>query len=534
VPAPEAYEDMPESLRTVRALRTEAMHAEVLAVAELVLESDIGEVALTAGDQAALQAQGSTYWSDSSLEQPVGRSELQLLGAAVGDPDVVAKAWSLRGGEELRVAGSSLGIALACRGLPEERKFMWHFECDDADPQNRSDAVGRLVAALQEQSAGFSRAKREISDALVAGQLSAYSTEGFAWGDNADRLVSFLSGQSSLGSSGSPGGVAAADLSAYRQTAVDALYSLPARHHEDKASAVPFSRAGVYYDDQGAIEKILVPDNMPGLYRGLRPTGAEGQSSDISELSYHIGVELAPDEAQVGLGYGNRYYEGAVSFAESETAAHLFGAFDAAGLRLQEDVLKMCAEIGSARHGNAYSDLTREIAKLVDDRSRPLARLFEDTTEDSIRHKISQLQDTPNVPAQTVANLLKGIVGRDGGRLGVISLPISAARVELRDGSCKDAEYYIAAAGTPSANDTLLYHSSYRRPSVMTLHPVMLNGVVLPSGSLLAQEPDGYLFMRVTGFAFNDSDALDAFGSQEAENRGSVYGDVRNGGILRA
>ena len=285
---------------------------------------------------------------------------------------------------------------------------------------------------------------------------------------------------------------------------------------------------------------------MPGLCIELTGLSAESVvDKQEHRQPYVINVRKDRDEAYMTeVDYNGVLRTESKPFIETAAAAEILAAFEKAGIAPAERVGNCFTETGAIekRYGNGYADFTREIAKHVNDVDRPLSNMFEGVSDREIADKI-RLLGAANDPAAAIAlDLLRGVVDRNSGQTSSRSLPFSERRVELRDGSCKDIEYYLA--GPPSGGRVTglvdragikMWKSDYAKSTLIALEVVDFNGVELPPGSLFEEDEDGnFVFMRITSFALSEDQALETFGAQESGNRDSgenIY--QRNNELMR-
>ena len=470
-------------------------------------------------DRGTILENGTSVRNDMGPAAPFARVILQALGQTCGADDLVRRTGMLQPDEEIRL-DSGHGYALSGEAFHHGRAG-WRIELSPGlEKPAAQAALDHFTETFRQLTQKYAHAWQEISDGLRPDQPTSYSAESFVWQHDADAVLSLMEGPTPIHTS---------DLdnpTLQRAKFIEALYELPAHHGEEQASQNELGYAGIYFNEKGGILKALIPTRIPGVYFGMRAI-EPGLQGDINEIPFHLGVEVKPEETYRELDYHSKYRENTTPFVESVAAAQLLGSFEKAGLQLSDSLTGIITETRlEKRFGHAYATVTREVAKLVNNRSYSLDRLF-DTSDGAAEDKIRALQSVDDPAAQVVIDLLKGIVDRTPEAPGQPNLPTSEHMIDMRDGSCKDIEVYFDPRGRVTENEVALHKSTYKVPRYITMQPVYLNGVRLPAGTLLAKENDGYLMLRVTGFAFANNVALDAFGPQEAENRASGYGGLR-------
>ena len=500
-------------------------------IARQLTQPDFTESTLFAdGDWDKAASQGFLQ-TDSNIATPSGMRILSAIGKSESQPDLYKLARHLKKDEQINLPLGE-GVSLMIRKFRDDKQSI---SCYFAiDPVNEQTSASSTIQSFHERLAqannDYTTAKSEVANALSQGETEAYSTINFNFTDNIPELTNLLD-QSELRVASHYD--APSEKKRGQQT-IEKLYALPAHYSgELPATDAHRSQEGIYFDEQGNITKILIADQRPGIYYGLKPM--EIKSGDIDELDFQFGVELVIPEMYAELDYNGVWHENAIPFIETPTTAQLIDAFEGADLSLTDSVNDSLAEVGTLkkRYGHGYAELTRTVAKLVNDKARKLDSMFNDA--DGAARKIAALPTVSDPAAQAVIAMLRDVISRDAHDVypELVELPTSAARIEIRDGGCKDAEVYIADGTevTPASDGTpLLLKSTYARPSAITLQPTVLNGVRLPAGALLAIEADGYELMRLTGYSFDQQEASVVFGAQDAENRqNSSYYAQRTG-----
>ncbi len=267
----------------------------------------------------------------------------------------------------------------------------------------------------------------------------------------------------------------------------------------------------------------------------------------------------------------------AVPFVETECARELSKLLDASGLMFhpafQSEMMSMT---DSDRFGSVYTQFSREIAKWVNDPMRTrLSNLFMPydakyqgdalatgnlTTnvaaydnkehgllvEQSVRNAWTSIDhNVDGEAASLLVGIIDGVLTRgttDTAEPRPTDLPVTSQRYRIRDGACFDvAAYYIAAAGENRSNnssrivtdgDVSMLEKTYGSHTFMLTEPALFNGTPLPKGSLLSKHDDGYAFLRLTPFTFdNPTDQL-ALDPELAKARSNEAENIRHiGGV---
>ena len=510
--APEPPEP-PEQIR-LRALRRETKRAESANLASSRLEqpdffdrSMFGE----GSQDAALNEIG--IWNDAQLSIQPNRRVLQTIARSENMPDLYRHVEKLQKDDAIHLPlGGSLTLSIK-KFKNNKSGISYRMEADTsaADETKLADLT-HFRERIRGVTGKFDAARKDIVDGLRKGHDKAYGPQIFDFQRDAEEIMDFISRADEQGTGDSVTGLSPA---VRKQTFVERLYSLPAHYTGEPESHDPSQRQGVYFDKQGNVAKVLIACDK-GAYFGLVP--AESAEGDLDDVSFHLGVEIDAEGTYNEFSYAGHYYE-APPFIESRTAGDLLRAFDAVGVSLRSEIGEVVAETEvQKRYGNAYSELGREVAKLVNDPGRTLAALFEDA--DDLAEQLATLPKVEDPAAQTLLDMLGDVVNRNKSDVHVTSdLPVSKDIIHIRDGSCKDIELYLAEGHEVVSGEMHFYRSSYKVPTLISLQPLTFNGVRMPAGALFAQRDDGFVFMRPSGYSFDDAVALSAFGQQEAENR---------------
>jgi hypothetical protein len=259
----------------------------------------------------------------------------------------------------------------------------------------------------------------------------------------------------------------------------------------------------------------------------------EGSGGYLTTESFRLGIEI--DERRASLEMNNEKNIVTQSFLRSRTGVELVSAVERAGLVFSDRLLDALQGHNhrygdfSTRYGNSYAELSREVAKLINDPKRSLRHLFnQDDAEvvDAILGMDSA--DLKSTPTRVLVSLMQHALGRDSAKAHASSIRVHVGAVQMNSGSCKDAETYFGQSSTTGdlsvSPDKVMLHKSSGEKTAINLEPVVYNGVELPPGCLFQVHADGYTFVRLTSFCFEEDDAADAFTWQYKETvRNRVY-----------
>lgn len=383
-----------------------------------------------------------------------------------------------------------------------------------------AEAVRKLEDDISEPFIG-------LYEELQRGSKAARTKEFFDLEVNADLVATFMG----MGNMFAAKGVAGSML-------INTLYdSLPVRYPYDYLKAVE-SGAGIYLDQDGNVQKILKEIGQTGVYRGIY--FEEGASGDPTSAPFNLGVEYSEERAR--LDYSIHDAESTTEpFLDTKTGSEFMLALDASGLRPNKKLVDLLAgvensaeKVGNKRYGNSYSDLSREVAKYVNNPQRPLSRLFEGD-EESARQLLLAIDPTTieSGPASLMIIMLQDAVARSGDTQDLeSSIPVHEGQISMTLDSCKDAEVkfvdIMSSNGFGSHREnlgvvpigpevTMLHKVNNGGATAINATPIMYKGIFLPTGSLFQRhknEQTGeieYAFVRVTSFTFDAQDARDAF-----------------------
>jgi hypothetical protein len=281
---------------------------------------------------------------------------------------------------------------------------------------------------------------------------------------------------------------------------------------------------------------------------------------DRENGTFTFGVTQRPSDLY--LERGNQSQEKSLPFVETDCARELCNFLDQAGLMLHPKVQReMMSGKEADRYGSIYTQLTREVAKWVNNPRRTrLSELFvpndpsfkgralqergesalydyansqydvETDTEQQTREQYrATSQSFEGEAAATLFGLMNGALNRSESPDGThtTDLPVTKSSVHMTVGACFDVvAYYVGAAyGTRSGNpdylkrvsvgEVLMLEKNTGSHTFLTTAPMTFNGVEMPKGALFTQGDDKqWAFLRLTPFAFDDAVDQLAFGSE--------------------
>lgn len=520
--------DPPLSLTELREMRATRLHEQALSrfdfglrALKLDMSKELFGTSFSGREDDGFTrvAEHGSITIDTGLGSPGMRETLGFLDSRYSEGqepllDSIRKLKTEDDGVEVAVGE---GVDIVFTRL-SETMISHEFRVEEAVPLPvREQTLVDLDAEAREQSAIHADVIDELREELAAGSAEAYTQRSFDLDEDLNLILEWV-GSSARGMGGSR--LPNAQPAVLKAALLERIYALPAHYGGELEEGE--SAAGLYFDEHGLLEKVLLSTETPGVYMALRGEGGVPQRQELGETSsVELGFEIDFEELyKTERDYNNNKYEDVQPFIETPAAEALLSSFDMAGLELSEHLRNAFAEVDiEKRYGHAYSEITRELAKAVSDTERGLQGFFEgDSTE--VAERVRALVPSGHEAADVAMLMMKDIVERGVTEPILTELPVSDQRVNLRDGGCKDAEVYIDQGELmpPVDGEPQLLRSSYSRPSAMSLQPTVINGVRLPAGTLFAIEDDGYVMMRLTSFSFDPEQALEAFGPQEAEN----------------
>lgn len=323
---------------------------------------------------------------------------------------------------------------------------------------------------------------------------------------------------------------------------VDKLYELPI-HLEGDGINPTRSGEGVYFDKDGNLLKILREvDRNSGVYHGMY--FKDGTRVDPTEASFHLGVEVDKDRVLLEKSHNGEICTH--TFLDTDTASSLVHIFERYDLEMTDklrEIFEGKSRPGGSydsRYGNNYSELTRELAKLIGKPERGAGSFFENTSDEAfdILRTIS-LDELQNEPARIFISLLKQ--GLDPTRVVMESdIPVFDGDIHVKDSGCKDAEFYFnesvreGAYTVHTIGGLKMLHKHMGGNTAINLGPIVYKGVEIPAGGLFQRHVDSetketsYALIRITSFAFEDSEAADAFTWQWQENNNGKLSTIHH------
>jgi hypothetical protein len=409
--------------------------------------------------------------------------------------------------------GDSLKIA-------EGPRVIWDVTDTGAATLRYSDPGGMLRNQMVKDREVLSAPFDKMAERLRDGELEVQTDNKFSLAPDQQDLVFTFMGISQRRS----GNVRS------KYEFIEKLYELPV-HVAGEVADPRTSGEGVYFDEEGNLLKILKESGKnSGIYRGMY--FEPGTRTDPSDTSFNLGIEIDKDRAVLDKSHDDEV--SMISFLESRAARSIIDSVEEAGLlstnKLREILASISRNAYDSRYGNNYSELTREVAKIIGVRSRGVGELFEDpngSTEEALR--LIDLAGINNGPTRLLFSLLQQSIAPDR-NIDQSDVPVFNGEISAKAGSCKDAELYFAESideGKYSVHDVngiKMLHKHSGVKTAINLETVMYKGVEIPAGGLFQRHFDkeskttSYAFIRVTSFAFNQEEAADAFTWQYDEN----------------
>lgn len=459
-----------------------AAHQNASALAENFLPS-IKDVLRDGGRVNRVQV-GYSYYA-------VARLQWRVIGVAAERAGI--KLTRLQDGESARHDNKEPEVCLF------ESKNALEISCND-------EGRDLLTAAAEEVEAEIKTPFLEVGQQITAGATKAHT--GFQYDlsePNLDLVLGFLGIDP-----GSNTPIARASVLA------KSLYGGPVH-----ASGYPppmQSGTGIYLRHDGSVEKILVESDVhPGVYRGVY--FKEGSGGHVTTESFALGVEIDEERASLEVNNNKNKSSVAIPFLRGVTGNEFVSAFESVGLEFSDRVLD--ALVGqdrggfTTRYGNSFSELSREVAKFVNNPDRSIHNLFVQDGQQAVDALIKVDAAEFSSPAtRELMLLLQRTLVREKSAQHVSSVPVHKGEVAMNVGSCKDAEIYFCKSPPASLflkEGTPMLHKLHGEKTAINLEPIIYKGVELPAGSLFQVHEDGYTFVRFTSFCFDPEVAADAF-----------------------
>ncbi len=219
-------------------------------------------------------------------------------------------------------------------------------------------------------------------------------------------------------------------------------------------------------------------------------------------------------------------------YIATDDAQELLKALYSADFPLSDWALKELKSENDLRYGNAYAWMTRALAGWVNGSSNELfgeSKMdWSDEQDDWVpieTRDASRLNYTGSSGADLIIDLIKQVMDAQNRGDTTSDIPVSKHPSHLRQSGCKDVEVYFAQAvagyfeqkslETVDINGKEFWHKTHGAHTYVNLEEVRYNGVTLPPGCVFRHddENEGYIFLRVTGFAFPQHEAVELFGS---------------------
>ncbi len=299
-----------------------------------------------------------------------------------------------------------------------------------------------------------------------------------------------------------------------------------------------------------AVQKTLFYDKHAGTCKVTFSTRSEGKY-----------VEQANQASEVKV----------LPFIETECAQEIIAACENAGLMLHPDIqasIVLPDDDKRNRHGSLYTQITRELAKWVNNPKRTMTtKLFVPKDERfDLEKYLPSFDDNHWSPydqryqedeKQVRRALLNIDVQEMGEAAGVVfrmaqeclrrpdegdiptDLRVTKERISITAGACFDvASYYAGGAAESihfggvlpvSEDSVLLLEKKTGAETHLLTHPIVFNGVQLPVGALMKKTGDGgWAFLRLTPFSFDNATDSQVFAAEttKAKNVLELSGKV--------
>jgi hypothetical protein len=295
------------------------------------------------------------------------------------------------------------------------------------------------------------------------------------------------------------------------------------------------------------VQKTLFLDKQTGLCSVHFATAAEHNYVETANQAMHVKSQ---------------------PFIETKAGAELVNTLADHGLMFHPMYLNEMIGPGEAdRYGSVYTQLSREVAKWVNNPNRTQAsklfvpydaeipnqivemyetgyskvgyngQVYDPYPDDAaslerkVRAKLSVLDVSKlaTTPAQVLLAMAQETIGREtGGETFETELPVTKHTVSITRGACFDVTTYYAVGVTDRPQKTVEQTAVDGVPllekgrngaggahTYMTIRPTQFNGVMLPKGSLLSRHEDGgWAFLRLTPFAFDTPEDQSATGTE--------------------
>lgn len=225
-----------------------------------------------------------------------------------------------------------------------------------------------------------------------------------------------------------------------------------------------------------------------------------------------------------------------VEYIKTPDAKAFITALEHGGLKLTEETTDELKFEKDKRYGNAYAWLSRQVAVMASgtkprnfgisqelvEEPEYLDELTDEYTFE--RPDFSTVEQTGEQGADVLIELLRQVSERDLSQPVESDIPLPGKQERFKLYGCKDVEVYFAQAssgtvGVPQPVVTevggkAFWKKNHGGPTLLNLEPITYNGIELPPGCVFRKEDDGgYLFLRITGYAFEQAKAEELFGS---------------------
>ena len=290
---------------------------------------------------------------------------------------------------------------------------------------------------------------------------------------------------------------------------------------------------------------------------------------------YSFRAQQNPD--YLYLEKANQSQERSTPFVETQCAEELCKILDDNNLMFHPSLQIEMLTVGeSDRYGSIYTQLSREVAKWINNPNRTeLSALFipkdpefygdqlvadmkkyekyplhkfdeksyaDDDFSTNLEKEVQALWPTTySQPIGEATSVLVGLINqaltRDASREQQTALPVTTKSVQMREGACCDVlSYYIGATEQrfgkgltiQTFGEVPLIEKTMGANTYLSIGPVLFNGVMLPKGALFGRTNDGFYFARLTMFAFDKpEDQIAVSGSELAKTLKNEHTSIK-------
>lgn len=227
-------------------------------------------------------------------------------------------------------------------------------------------------------------------------------------------------------------------------------------------------------------------------------------------------------------------------FIHTDTAEQLLDTFEERGLRVGGRFKDELQTEGDKRYGSPYAWISRQLARSI---AREHTRgdkygffvvdeEWSDEKDDYVELPlaIDEISLTSDPAANVIIDQLQQVYRRDMTQDPPYEsdLPLAAKQAKFNHYGCKDVEEYFSQSLAEGKVDEVtiagkvFWHKQKGGPTFLNCEEVVHNGIVLPPGCVFRREDDGgFVMLRITGFAFDQSTAEKVMGSGMTHDYGT-------------